>query len=106
MLNKCENPFLNKLRIKWAKNDIEKATNQFQKETEELQTLKDIKDPLKKFSENLSKIQQKWLKENLWENLDNEELFDEENYKDFINVLDEYKNYVVYGVKKKSVKRK
>lgn len=105
-LNKCENPFLNKLRIKWAKNDIEKATNQFQKEIEELQTLKDIKDPLKKFSENLSKIQQKWLKENLWENLDNEELFDEENYKDFINVLDEYKNYVVYGVKKKSVKRK
>lgn len=105
-LRKCEIPFLNKLRIKWSKSDIAKTTHKFQKEIEDLQSLKDIKDPLEELSENMSKIQKKWLKEGLWENLDNKELFDEENYKDFINLLDEYKNYVVYGVKKKSVKRK
>ena len=40
-------------------------------------------------------IQENWLEMSLWDNISNEEIFDKEAFIGFIEVLDNYKDYLL-----------
>ncbi|WP_158297418.1 hypothetical protein [Finegoldia magna] len=41
-------------------------------------------------------IQENWIEKTLWDNLSNEEIFDKEALIGFIEVIDDYKGYLIY----------
>lgn len=48
------------------------------------------------FYDDFKMIQENWLEMSLWDNIPNEEIFDKEALIDFIEVLDNYKDYLLY----------
>lgn len=95
-LEDFQDRFWNKLLAQKSQKDFQEKISDFQENIEDIECVNDVEDLLDNFYERFKWIQEDWLQMTLWDNLSNEEIFDKEALIGFIEVIDDYKGYLIY----------
>lgn len=95
-LEEFQNPFWDDLIVDKSQNEFQKKICEFQKDIKNIENVFEVEDLLDVFYDDFKMIQENWQEMKLWGNISNEEIFDKEALINFIEVLDNYKDYLLY----------
>ncbi len=90
------NPFWDDLIIDKSQKEFQEKICKFQKDIKCVENVLQIEDLLDIFYDDIKTTQEFWSNMRLWDNLSNKEIFDNESLINFIEVLDNYKDYLLY----------
>ena len=95
-LEDFQDPFWDELRIKKTQKEFQEKIAEFQKDLKNVKDIYEIEYLLDAFYDSFKWTQNNCLEMTLWNELYNEEIFDKENLMSFIEILDKYKDYLIY----------
>lgn len=95
-LKEFQNPFWNALIVNKSQKEFQKKICEFQEDIKNIENVFEVHDLLDVFYDDFKMIQENWLEMTLWGNISNEKIFDKEALINFIEVLDNYKDYLLY----------
>ncbi|MFR6143287.1 MAG: transposase [Finegoldia sp.] len=90
-----QNPFWDNLVANKAQKEFQEKIYGFQEDIKNIDNVFEVEDLLDVFYDDVKMIQENWIEKTLWDNLSNEEIFDKESLINFIEVLDNYKDYLL-----------
>lgn len=96
-LEDYQDRFWDNLLAKKSQKDFQENISDFQEHIKNIEGVHEVENLLDNFYEKFKWLQEDWLIMTLWDNLSNEEIFDKEALTDFIEVLDDYKDYLTCG---------
>ena len=95
-LEDFQDPFWDNLLVSKSQKEFQERICKFQKDIKNIDNVFEVEDLLDVFYDDFKMIQENWLEMSLWDNISNEEIFDKEALINFIEVLDNYKDYLLY----------
>ncbi|MFN2102872.1 transposase [Finegoldia dalianensis] len=95
-LENFQDPFWDNLLANKSQKEFQERICKFQKDIKNIDNVFEVEDLLDVFYDDFKMIQENWLEMSLWDNISNEEIFDKEALINFIEVLDNYKDYLLY----------
>lgn len=91
-----QDPFWDNLVANKSQKEFQEKICGFQKDIKNIENVFEVENLLDVIYDDFKMIQENWLEMSLWDNIPNEEIFDKEALIDFIEVLDNYKDYLLY----------
>lgn len=95
-LEDFQDRFWDNLLVRKSQKEFQERICGFQKDIKNIENVFEVENLLDVFYDDVKMIQEDWLEMTLWDNLSNEEIFDKEAFIGFIEVLDNYKDYLLY----------
>lgn len=95
-LEDFQDRFWDNLLVSKSQKEFQERICKFQTDIKNIDNVFEVEDLLDVFYDDFKMIQENWLEMSLWDNISNEEIFDKEALIDFIEVLDNYKDYLLY----------